>query len=96
MDDRAAGLLNADLGLGRAQSHGHTHLDPRAQGPDCEPLRASGKVLIADKVLVLAGTVGEARFASDAAWARAFAHATVAALGRPVVQVNVAAGTLSY
>ena len=63
---------------------------------DCEPLRASGKVLIVDKILVLAGTVGSARFAGDPAWAQAFARATAAALGRPVVRVDVAGGAISY
>ena len=71
-------------------------LDEQFVANDCEPLRASGKVLIADKVLVLAATVGEARFAADAAWARAFARATVAALGRPVVRVDVASSAISY
>lgn len=63
---------------------------------DCEPLRASGKVLIVDKILVLARTVGEERFASDAAWARQFARATRAALGRPVVRVDVAGSAITY
>jgi hypothetical protein len=71
-------------------------LDEQFVANDCEPLRASGKVLIADKVLVLAGTVGEARFAADTDWAQAFAQATVAALGRPVVRVDVEAGAISY
>ena len=42
-------------------------LDDEFVANDCEPLRASGKVLIADKVLVLATTVGEQRFAADPA-----------------------------
>ncbi len=71
-------------------------LDEQFLANDCEPLRASGKVLIADKVLVLATTVGDARFTSDAAWAQDFARATVAALGRPVVRVDVATGAISY
>ena len=71
-------------------------LDDEFVANDCEPLRASGKVLIADKVLVLAGTVGAPRFANDSAWAAAFAHATLVALGRPVVCVDVAAGAISY
>ena len=62
---------------------------------ECEPLRASGKVLTADKVMALANTVGPAKFA-DAAWAQAFAQAVVAALGRPVVTVDVAGGAISY
>ena len=71
-------------------------LDDEFVANDCEPLRASGKVLIADKVLVLAGAVGPARFADDAAWAAAFAQATLAALGRAVVRVDVEAGAVSY
>ena len=71
-------------------------LDDEFAANDCEPLRASGKVLIADKVLVLAGTVGPARFADDAAWAAAFAQPTLAALGRAVVRVDVEAGAVSY
>ena len=63
---------------------------------DCEPLRASGKVLIADKVLVLATTVGERRFADDPAWALAYTRATLGALARPVVRVDVAGGAVSY
>ncbi len=63
---------------------------------DCEPLRASGKVLTADMVLVLARTVGEDRFTSDPAWAPDFAHAALAALGRPLVRVDAGGGTISY
>jgi len=83
---------SADLAADQARRW----LDDEFVANDCEPLRASGKVLIADKVLVLAGTVGPARFASDAAWAAAFAHATLAALGRPLVRVDVEAGAISY
>ena len=71
-------------------------LDAQFVANDCEPLRASGKVLIADKVLVLASTVGERRFADDAAWAQASARATLGALARPVVRVDVAGGAASY
>ena len=53
-------------------------------------------MLIADKVLVLANTVGERRFADDAAWAQACARATLGALARPVVRVDVAGGAVSY
>jgi hypothetical protein len=70
-------------------------LDEQFVAHDCEPLRASGKVLNVDKVLVLASTVGEAHFAADPAWAQAFARATVAALGRPLVRVDVAGGAIT-
>jgi hypothetical protein len=71
-------------------------LDQEFVANDCEPLRASGKVLIADKVLALASTVGERRFIDDAAWAQAYARATLAALARPVVRVDVSSSAISY
>jgi hypothetical protein len=36
------------------------------------------------------------RFAEDAAFGQAFARATLGALARPVVRVDLAAGALSY
>ncbi|MDO9200601.1 MAG: hypothetical protein Q8K87_06095 [Hydrogenophaga sp.] len=64
----------------------------------CEPIRATGKVLTADKVLCVAQAAGEARFRDEAhhAWAVAFAKAASAALAKPVVSVDVQAMTLSY
>jgi hypothetical protein len=79
-----------------APDEGRRWLDEQFVAHDCEPLRASGKVLIADKVLVLATTVGERRFADDAVWAQAYARATLGALARPVVRVDVAGGAVSY
>ena len=55
---------------------------------DCEPLRATGKVLIADKVLAIALEAGEALLA-DAEWGRAYAQAVRGALGRPNVRVDL-------
>ncbi|MFO1292456.1 MAG: hypothetical protein U1F07_05180 [Rubrivivax sp.] len=71
-------------------------LDEQFVANDCEPLRASGKVLTADKVLALAAAVGAERFAQDAAWAAAFARAVTAALGRPVVRVDVEASSVTF
>ena len=71
-------------------------LDEQFLAHDCEPLRPTGKVLTADKVLALASAAGEARFARDADWAHAFARATLGALGRSVVKVDVAAGAVSH
>ena len=75
---------------------GRRWLDEQFTANDCEPLRASGKVLIADKVLALANAVGPKRFVQDTAWAQAFASATLGALARPVVTVDVEGGALSY
>lgn len=78
-----------------AADEARSWLDDEFLANDCEPLRPSGKVLTADKVMALAITVGPARFA-DPAWAHAFAKAAVAALGRPTVRVDVHNGTISY
>ncbi len=61
----------------------------------CESLRPTGKLLTADKVLVVAQAGGAVKFA-DAKWALEFARAASAALGKPRVAVDVAAMTLSY
>lgn len=64
----------------------------------CEPIRPTGKVLTADKILVVAQAAGEERFRDPAhsAWAMAFARAASAALGKPVVTVDVGAQALAY
>jgi hypothetical protein len=71
-------------------------LDQQFIANECEPLRASGKVLTADKVLALADTVGPQRFESDPAFRDGFAQAVVAALGQAVVRVDLEARTLTY
>ena len=70
-------------------------LDEQFVANDCEPLRASGKVLTADNVRALATTVGPQKCA-DQAWAQALAAATIAGLGRPVVKVDVYGAASSY
>ena len=64
-------------------------LDTQFIANECEPLRQSGKVLTADKVLSLAATIGQQRFEQDATFRNAFGVAVVSALGKPVVKVDV-------
>lgn len=71
-------------------------LDDQFLAFDCEPLRPTGKVLTADKVLALATAAGAAPFERDPVWAQAFARATLGALGRPVVTVDVAGGVVRF
>ena len=71
-------------------------LDEQFVANDCEPLRPSGKVLTAEKVLSLADGVGPERFAQDAAFRDAFARAVVAALGQAVVRVDVEARAVTF
>jgi hypothetical protein len=61
----------------------------------CEPMRGSGKVLIADKILGIAAAVGPAAFA-DKVWAQAYAIASLGALGKSRLSVDVAKLSLSY
>lgn len=78
-----------------APDAGRRWLDDAFIAHDCEPLRASGKVLIADKLLALADTVGPRRFADDAPWALDFARAALAALARPLVRVDLSEGVVT-
>jgi len=70
-------------------------LDDQFVALDCEPLRASGKVLLADKVVAVAREAGIAHF-SDAAWAEAFAAAASAALGKKTLHVDADGLTVTY
>ncbi|MGE0348294.1 hypothetical protein [Hydrogenophaga sp.] len=64
----------------------------------CEPIRPTGKVLTADKILCVAEAAGEGRFrdAAHRPWAMAFARAASAALAKPVVSVDVPKQLLTY
>ena len=70
-------------------------LDAQFTQMGCEPLRPTGKLLTADKVVVVAQAAGPAKFA-DPEWAREFARAASSALGKPAVHVDVAALSISY
>lgn len=70
-------------------------LDTQFTELDCEPLNPTGKVLTADKVFVVAQAAGPAKFA-DAQWAHQFGRAACAALGKPVVHVDVPGASVGY
>ena len=71
-------------------------LDEQFVANDCEPLRASGKVLTADKLLAIADAVGPQRFESDASFRHDFARAAVAALGKAVIVIDVEARSIDF
>lgn len=71
-------------------------LDEQFIANDCEPFRATGKVLTADKLLAIASAIGQRGFEADDALRLAFAHAAEAALSRSVVRVDVDARTVSF
>lgn len=70
-------------------------LDEQYVKNECEPMRGSGKVLLADKILGVAAAVGPAAF-TDPAWAMDYARATSGALSKALLRVDVAKRTLSY
>ncbi|MCV2365416.1 hypothetical protein LNV23_18365 [Paucibacter sp. DJ1R-11] len=70
-------------------------LDEQYVKNECEPMRGSGKVLLADKILGVAAAVGPAAF-GDPAWALDYARATSGALSKALLRVDVAKRTLSY
>jgi hypothetical protein len=61
----------------------------------CEPLRATGKVLMADKVITIAQAAGE-KLLANTKWSSEFARATSAALAKPVVRLDVPAMAITY
>ena len=70
-------------------------LDAQFVALDCEPLRASGKVLTADKVLRVTEAAGADMFA-DEKWAADYVQAVHAALARPLIRVDVPAMTVTF
>ncbi len=75
-----------------------TWLDEQFHDLQCEPLRLTGKVLLADKVLAIAQAVGPTRFSDPdhRAWAMVYARAVCATLAKPMVRVDVPSLTVSY
>jgi hypothetical protein len=70
-------------------------LDAQFVALECEPLRASGKLLLADKVVAIAREAGAQHFA-DAAWGAAFAEAASAALGKKSLNVDADSLSVTY
>jgi hypothetical protein len=70
-------------------------LDHQFIALDCEPLRASGKVLTADKILVVTQAAGPALL-GDAKWSADYVAAVSAALGKPMIRVDVPAMAITY
>jgi hypothetical protein len=76
---------------------GRLWLDRQFVELDCEPLRATGKVLLADKLVVVAREArGRAGLFDDAGWRNAYALAAQAVLSKPLIRVDVPAMSISY
>ena len=71
-------------------------LDQQFVELECEPpMRPTGKVLTADKLVVVAEAAGPAKF-HDEAWSRDYARAAAAMLNKPVVHIDVPSMTISF
>ena len=73
----------------------HRWLDENFVRLECEPLRGSGKVLLADKLVGIAQAAGPAAFA-DPAWALDYARAAAGALSKALIKVDVPRLAVSY
>ena len=70
-------------------------LDDEFMRLECEPLRASGKVLLADKVLTVARAAGPVLLA-DPDWFQKFARATHGALAKAIMRIVLPSMAISY
>ena len=70
-------------------------LDAQFTTLECEPLRASGKLLTADKVLRVTQAAGATLFA-DEKWAADYVRAVHTALSKPMIRVDVPAMAVTY
>lgn len=70
-------------------------LDEQFTAFECEPLRPTGKLLLADKALVIA-RVAQHHLQKDPAWRETYARAVSSALGRPLVRVDVPGMAVSF
>jgi len=82
-------------GTAMAHDAARAWLDQQFTELDCEPLRASGKVLTADKILVVTQAAG-ARLLGNADWAAGYVAAVSTALGKPMIRVDVPSMAITY
>ena len=80
-----------------SSDEGRRWLDQQFISLECEPLRATGKVLLADKLVVVAREArNRPELFDDAEWRNAYAVAAQAVLSKPLVRVDVPAMSISY
>ena len=71
-------------------------LDDQFVARECEPLRALGKVLVADKLAAIARSVGIDGFRDDADLRLGYARAATAALAREQIKVDADTGKVTF
>lgn len=96
--ETAAYRFDLDDAASMPHDQARVWLDSQFTAFECEPIRLTGKVLTADKILSVAQAAGPERFrdAGHRDWAQSFARATSAALAKPSVTVDLATMSLGY
>ena len=80
-----------------SSDQGRLWLDQQFVSLDCEPLRATGKVLLADKLVVVAREArNRPELFESMDWRNSFAVAAQAVLSKPLIRVDVPAMSISY
>ena len=95
LDERTEWRFDLDTAEPMGNAEAREWLDAQFTQLGSEPLRPTGKLLLADKVLVVARDAGR-RLLDDADWGATFARAASAALAKQVVRIDLAAMTVSY
>mgnify|MGYP003617903094 FL=1 len=92
---RSAWRFDLDRAAPMSSTEARSWLDAQFTQLGSAPLRPTGKLLLADKVLVVARDGGP-RLLNDPDWGLNFARAASAALGKPVLRIDLGAMTVSY
>ncbi len=87
--------FNVEDGPALAHDVARAWLDAQFTALECEPLRASGKVLTADKVLRVTEAAGATWFENEK-WAAEYVKAVHGALKKPMIRVDVPAMAVTY
>ena len=94
-DERTEWRFDLDPAAPMGNAEARDWLDAQFTQLGSEPLRPTGKLLLADKVLVVA-QAGGAELLADPDWGKTFARAASAALAKPVITVDLATMSVSY
>ena len=91
-------LIDLDEAQPMPHEQARIWLDQQFTELGCDPIRLSGKVLTADKVLLVAQAAGPRLFgdAGHREWALTYARAASAALAKPVISVDLATMSIGY
>ena len=86
-----------DADIARFTADGaHQWLGEEFEAAGCVPSNPVGKLLVADKIIGLAKAQPRRVFEAPTPWVQSYLCATAAALGRPVVTIDLAGHSLGF